>query len=248
MTDQPSSNYYFLLKTENIQPLLETVQQLQNEITKNHKIINQLTSIIDYKLNSYPELTIEQDVLKLAEGCASEVATTSSQPRELYSMNEQEEEEEQEEKTETSSDDPLRYLLTQKYNLPPESPNNTKVQQLLADISYLTKLKQGKKSVNFQSMEIIQSYESFIMIGLLPQLRTQLESYNHRINSIKTMINMKYVYINQIYEKYLNNVEELCKVVDLNHALIDFIKEEDKVNLKLSQQLASLQHLQLTER
>ncbi|EGW30605.1 uncharacterized protein SPAPADRAFT_68679 [Spathaspora passalidarum NRRL Y-27907] len=264
------ANYYFLLKTENIQPLLETVDQLQHEINENHATIKRLSQIIDYKLNGFPELKLDEDVIRLADsysgnsndnGHVSVDEATAGRQRELYSMNEDQENEEEEEEeeeednekdTEPESIDPLRYLLEQKYQLPPPIPESSatdptklRMQQLLADISHLSKLQRGKVYRNSQLLEIIQEYEEFIMTNLLPQLREQLHGlvYDQEISNIKHMVDKKHECVEKIYKKYLNNVQGLCKIIDLNKAVIKFMDVEDGFNDKLSHQLASLEAL-----
>lgn len=108
-TSYPLTNYYFLLKTENLNPLIDAINQISEEITHNQTILDSLSSTI-----------IKENTLS----SSSSSTTTTTNGNNIIN-------------------DPLHYLLEQKYNLPKRS-NKLKnsqeyIEYLLNDINKLKK-------------------------------------------------------------------------------------------------------------
>ena len=93
----------------------------------------------------------------------------------------------------TSIDDPLRYLLEEKYNItrsPNPSLTNTTTnledykQSLINDITQLRQLQQSKNLKNRQFLSIIEDYEQELNTFILPNLRNliinNLDSNKHQ--------------------------------------------------------------------
>jgi hypothetical protein len=208
MTEPNSGgNFYFLLKTENIQPLVKTIDEFAKQIDQNQATINAITKHIDTKF-----LLPNDD------------------------------------ETENPDDqnDPLRYILNQKYHLKgPEdekSPvyhKNPKINQLIKDNIHLAKLKQQKLYKNNQLLQTIHDYESFIVEQILPCLREDLVGMDS-----PDFVNYKYSIVREIYARYNMNLHYLSKLIDLFHGMFEFLKQYDDVHYRLLHQFEVLVELQ----
>lgn len=222
-------NYYFLLKTENIEPLIDIVNRINKEINDNQNLIHSLCLQID-------------NHGKFPDTIASSTNTNAS------------------DNSSTSIDDPLRYLLEEKYNItrsPNPSLTNTTTnledykQSLINDITQLRQLQQSKNLKNRQFLSIIEDYEQELNKFILPNLRNliinNLDSNKHqKSKKSKTskdilLIRKQFFMIEKlIYEKYEKYIIRLWK-------LIKFIKLLNKFMIKLKQQQLKQKQLEMIQ-
>lgn len=195
-TSYPLTNYYFLLKTENLNPLIDAINQISEEITHNQTILDSLSSTI-----------IKENTLS-----SSSSSTTTTNGNNIIN-------------------DPLHYLLEQKYNLPKRS-NKLKnsqeyIEYLLNDINKLKKIQYQKKLRNKELYKILNKYQDEIINNLLPGLRQLINDILiNKNNMIKLLEDKKnHVVINQIYNDYLNYVRFVWNVFDKLKTLCELMNQ-----------------------
>lgn len=195
-TSYPLTNYYFLLKTENLNPLIDAINQISEEITHNQTILDSLSSTI-----------IKENTLS-----SSSSTTTTTNGNNIIN-------------------DPLHYLLEQKYNLPKRS-NKLKnsqeyIEYLLNDINKLKKIQYQKKLRNKELYKILNKYQDEIINNLLPGLRQLINDILiNKNNMIKLLEDKKnHVVINQIYNDYLNYVRFVWNVFDKLKTLCELMNQ-----------------------
>lgn len=196
-TSYPLTNYYFLLKTENLNPLIDAINQISEEITHNQTILDSLSSTI-----------IKENTLS----SSSSSTTTTTNGNNIIN-------------------DPLHYLLEQKYNLPKRS-NKLKnsqeyIEYLLNDINKLKKIQYQKKLRNKELYKILNKYQDEIINNLLPGLRQLINDILiNKNNMIKLLEDKKnHVVINQIYNDYLNYVRFVWNVFDKLKTLCELMNQ-----------------------
>ena len=199
-TSYPLTNYYFLLKTENLNPLIDAINQISEEITHNQTILDSLSSTI-----------IKENTLS----SSSSSTTTTTNGNNIIN-------------------DPLHYLLEQKYNLPKRS-NKLKnsqeyIEYLLNDINKLKKIQYQKKLRNKELYKILNKYQDEIINNLLPGLRQLINDILiNKNNMIKLLEDKKnHVVINQIYNDYLNYVRFVWNVFDKLKTLCELMNQWNK--------------------
>lgn len=195
-TSYPLTNYYFLLKTENLNPLIDAINQISEEITHNQTILDSLSSTI-----------IKENTLS-----SSSSSTTTTNGNNIIN-------------------DPLHYLLEQKYNLPKRS-NKLKnsqeyIEYLLNDINKLKKIQYQKKLRNKELYKILNKYQDEIINNLLPGLRQLINDILiNKNNMIKSLEDKKnHVVINQIYNDYLNYVRFVWNIFDKLKTLCELMNQ-----------------------
>lgn len=195
-TSYPLTNYYFLLKTENLNPLIDAINQISEEITHNQTILDSLSSTI-----------IKENTLS-----SSSSTTTTTNGNNIIN-------------------DPLHYLLEQKYNLPKRS-NKLKnsqeyIEYLLNDINKLKKIQYQKKLRNKELYKILNKYQDEIINNLLPGLRQLINDILiNKNNMIKSLEDKKnHVVINQIYNDYLNYVRFVWNIFDKLKTLCELMNQ-----------------------
>ncbi|MCP8717219.1 MAG: hypothetical protein M5E90_07345, partial [Asgard group archaeon] len=195
-TSYPLTNYYFLLKTENLNPLIDAINQISEEITHNQTILDSLSSTI-----------IKENTLS-----SSSSTTTTTNGNNIIN-------------------DPLHYLLEQKYNLPKRS-NKLKnsqeyIEYLLNDINKLKKIQYQKKLRNKELYKILNKYQDEIINNLLPGLRQLINDILiNKNNMIKLLEDKKnHVVINQIYNDYLNYVRFVWNIFDKLKTLCELMNQ-----------------------
>ncbi|CAX40162.1 conserved hypothetical protein [Candida dubliniensis CD36] len=222
-------NYYFLLKTENIEPLIDIVNRINQEINDNQKLIHSLCLQIDNH-GKFPK-TISN---------LNTNTKTNTNPSLVSSI-----------------DDPLRYLLEYKYNITSNpTPNNNNnggggaeddyKQSLINDINQLRQLQQNKHLKNQQLLSIIDDYEQEIIIEILPGLRKLIKHdyYNDNDdNNIQgrqgcqkdiLLVKKQFFLINKlIYEKYQLYIKRIYKLIKFIKIMINYIIKMKKQILKL---------------
>lgn len=196
-TSYPLTNYYFLLKTENLNPLIDAINQISEEITHNQTILDSLSSTI-----------IKENTLS----SSSSSSTTTTNGNNIIN-------------------DPLHYLLEQKYNLPKRS-NKLKnsqeyIEYLLNDINKLKKIQYQKKLRNKELYKILNKYQDEIINNLLPGLRQLINDILiNKNNMIKSLEDKKnHVVINQIYNDYLNYVRFVWNIFDKLKTLCELMNQ-----------------------
>ncbi|EER35868.1 predicted protein [Candida tropicalis MYA-3404] len=196
-TSYPLTNYYFLLKTENLNPLIDAINQISEEITHNQTILDSLSSTI-----------IKENTLS----SSSSSTTTTTNGNNIIN-------------------DPLHYLLEQKYNLPKRS-NKLKnsqeyIEYLLNDINKLKKIQYQKKLRNKELYKILNKYQDEIINNLLPGLRQLINDILiNKNNMIKSLEDKKnHVVINQIYNDYLNYVRFVWNIFDKLKTLCELMNQ-----------------------
>lgn len=196
-TSYPLTNYYFLLKTENLNPLIDAINQISEEITHNQTILDSLSSTI-----------IKENTLS----SSSSSTTTTTNGNNIIN-------------------DPLHYLLEQKYNLPKRS-NKLKnsqeyIEYLLNDINKLKKIQYQKKLRNKELYKILNKYQDEIINNLLPGLRQLINDILiNKNNMIKLLEDKKnHVVINQIYNDYLNYVRFVWNIFDKLKTLCELMNQ-----------------------
>lgn len=197
-TSYPLTNYYFLLKTENLNPLIDAINQISEEITHNQTILDSLSSTI-----------IKENTLSSS---SSSSTTTTTNGNNIIN-------------------DPLHYLLEQKYNLPKRS-NKLKnsqeyIEYLLNDINKLKKIQYQKKLRNKELYKILNKYQDEIINNLLPGLRQLINDILiNKNNMIKSLEDKKnHVVINQIYNDYLNYVRFVWNIFDKLKTLCELMNQ-----------------------
>ncbi|ABN67520.2 predicted protein [Scheffersomyces stipitis CBS 6054] len=271
-----ASNYYFILKTENLQPLLEITYQLTEQIESNQTVIDKLCYIADNKIR-YPETTInfEKFGLTLAEDGESDSKSTESGGKDdsihekdheitklMASINEEDEKErDQDEDVTQGEDDPIRYLLVQKYSLDKieldSTPDlgvfasNARIAQLVEDNMKLTKIRQIKKYKNQELLKLIYDYERFIVEDILPSLRSELIKLTSTTTctsaddkSLQDYVELKFELLGKMYQRYTMNVKYLSKLLSYSHALLRYSSDKEDLLYKLSHQFEALEFLQ----
>ncbi|KAK6453868.1 uncharacterized protein RJT20DRAFT_63961 [Scheffersomyces xylosifermentans] len=280
-----AANYYFILKTENIQPLLDITNQLTQQIGKNQQIIDKLCLVADHKIK-FPETAIDLEKLGLrntddapseeeeegtnvrseeeAQGTSEE---ESERARKLMdSINEEDEREIEEDNLNSAgvpnNEDPLRYLLAQKYhlddiqvdNIPDlgKYATNPRIVQLVTDNIKLRRLQKLKKYKNKELLKLVYEYEKFIVVDILPSLRTELLALTN--TTTKTMsddkslvdyVDFRFSTLNKMYERYSMNVKYLSKLIEMSRALLSYWNNQDEVYERLNHQFVALEFLQL---
>ncbi|KAG2732530.1 hypothetical protein G9P44_004947 [Scheffersomyces stipitis] len=271
-----ASNYYFILKTENLQPLLEITYQLTEQIESNQTVIDKLCYIADNKIR-YPETTInfEKFGLTIAEDGESDSKSTESGGKDdsihekdheitklMASINEEDEKErDQDEDVTQGEDDPIRYLLVQKYSLDKieldSTPDlgvfasNPRIAQLVEDNMKLAKIRQIKKYKNQELLKLIYDYERFIVEDILPSLRSELIKLTSTTTctsaddkSLQDYVELKFELLGKMYQRYTMNVKYLSKLLSYSHALLRYSSDKEDLLYKLSHQFEALEFLQ----
>ncbi|KAK6202955.1 uncharacterized protein RJT21DRAFT_112890 [Scheffersomyces amazonensis] len=239
---------YFLLKTENIEPLVELTHQLNQQVQQNEKRLSQLNYVIDHKLK-FP--TVGKDDGKNSEGIISK-----------------EEAQVENDSTGDSNVDTLRYLLVKKYHLPQDTENENgnenenenenvngddksiniskldRIRQLARDNEYLNELLRQKKQSNQELARVIQDYEKFIIDIILPKLRQEklIKSSSGDV-SIKKMMDEKFSKIDIIYKRYNGIIMKLVSINNVLNDLISVLNHQDNHTHFISYQLEVLKSL-----
>ncbi|KAK6464374.1 hypothetical protein DFJ63DRAFT_333942 [Scheffersomyces coipomensis] len=274
---------YFLLKTENIKPLIDLSQQLNNQIKQNETLLSRLNHLIDHQLklphlDEYDEGVKEiGDVMnddEIKDGIRMEKEERRSSPEEVEEEDDDEEADklrrEQINKSQYDDVDSLRYLLIKKYDLPTNYDDSSninidkskrRIEQLINDNQYLSKLVQFKKDQNQNLFKIINDYETFIIEMILPNLRSDKLSIKHSNDkhndnandnndndndndtSIQAMINKKFSKIDVIYKRYNAIIIKFVTINNLLNNLINLLIQQDNKSHYIIYQLEILQNL-----
>lgn len=199
-------NNNFLLQTENTDPLVKTVQKLNDQIIKNDQLISNLLETSDSL--KFPKF--DQDGNIQEENSDNKVMDEPDKP----SHNK-------------SSFDELRYHLDTKYRLPEiECPDfnqveNPRIRQLLADNYRLLTIYNIKKTYNRELVKILKKYQHVLMNELIPSLG----NYNYRYTSntldqFQQILETKLLHDQLVYSHYIRYSEYLQRFYDLLHELM----------------------------
>jgi len=277
-----AANYYFILKTENIQPLLDITNQLTQQIGRNQQVIDKLCLIADHKIR-FPETAIDLEKLGLNNNASQgeedennsvksskEAEETTEEESErtrklMDSINEEDEREIEENNLNSAevpnNEDPLRYLLAQKYHLDDihldnvpdlgKYANNPRIVQLVTDNIKLRRIQVLKKYKNKELLKLIYEYEKFIVVDVLPSLRAELITLTSTTSktrsdekSLVDYVELRFSTLNKMYERYSMNVKYLLKLIEMSRALLQYWNKQDEVYERLNHQFVALKYLQ----
>lgn len=219
-----NNSFGFLLNTENIDPLLESVNKLSQRVEQNAEILNRLTYAVDNDFK-FPELPIDIENTKTANTNDKE----QNDPLRLL-LNQ-------------------KYKLD-KVSIEDDLINrveNTRIKQLLLDNEKLRRLQVSKKKANTELYGIIQEYEAFIIETMQPRLKNDIEIYRASIeNDLKTKdIPSKFAATEKLWSRYITYINHLEKLSNLCDSFMKLF--EDKLNSKeiltIEQKLISINEL-----
>ncbi|EMG48837.1 hypothetical protein G210_0526 [Candida maltosa Xu316] len=196
-TPYPLTNYYFLLRTENITPLIDSITDLTQQINKNHKIINDLCTTID-QASRYPTT-----ISTTSPSVSFPEDVELSDP--LHYLLEQ------------------KYNLPQRHNTDRNTVTDYKT-GLCDDISRLEAILNGKQIKNGKLKEVLEMYEDDIVTVLIPNLKELIRvKINETFVMYREVIAMKFDELEKgvVYKGYLEyvdyiweNFEKLNRIVD----------------------------------
>lgn len=236
---------FFLLQTENFEPLLGLIDLLNNKILENQKIIDEVTTSIDGKFE-YPDLPIAGED---EENDGEEVISVTLEQQNLNNSVGQKE---SSPAPDLGGADMLSNFLVDKYKLneirisKDINHANPRAKSLLEDIERLKILRLTNSKKNRQLYQVIQDYELFIVTDVLPKLRKDIEKCrNEAIVDIKTrQINLKFESEGKVWSNYVQYIEHLEKLIKASELLS---RESDEMNteevLIMEQKLIILQHI-----
>lgn len=200
-----SSPYYFLLKTENYQPLLELVDQLTVKLQENQNSIDRLVGQIDNNF-AFPTLPDNDDSAPEAILTDAETDPLRSLLNQKYRLDEME--------------------LADEHQF--DHIENTRIRGLLVDNEKLRIIKAQKVSKNAQLFDIYREYELFIVETILPALRKDI--YEHtaaQLQGIKDQeVPAKFSKVDLLWKRYLDYIGMMHNLVTLCHRLIAVLDVE----------------------
>lgn len=204
MTDA-NSPYYFLLKTENYQPLLELVDQLTAKIKENQSSIDRLVNQIDGNF-AFPILPDNSDSTPNTGLEKHQSDPLKSLLNQKYNLDE------------------IRITDERQF----DHIENVKIRSLLIDNEKLRTIKAQKISKNNQLFEIYKEYELFIIETILPALRKDIYQYNAaQLQTIKDQeVEAKFEKVDSFWNRYSAYIGTMHNLVTLCHRLIAVLDVE----------------------
>lgn len=201
MSVYENGSSFFLLQTENFEPLLKLIDSLNSKIVENQDTIDRLTNAVDHKFD-YP------DVDKKIE----EVKAPAAEHEDILSLFIQE-----------------KYKLDQ-IKIPSDVGQSEipRVAQLRKDIARLKILRDSNSEKNKQLFQIIQDYEMFIVSDVLPKMRQDIERYRaHLFLDIKLrQLDEKTSAESKLWSNYALYVEQLNRLIIACEKLGTLMEEE----------------------
>ncbi|CAH2353563.1 hypothetical protein CLIB1423_11S02586 [[Candida] railenensis] len=201
MSVYENGSSFFLLQTENFEPLLKLIDSLNHKIAENQDIIDRLTKVIDHKFD-YP------DIDKRIE----EIKTPAAEHEDILSLFLQE-----------------KYKLDQ-IRIPSDVGRSEvpRVAQLRKDIARLKILRDSNSAKNQQLFQIIQDYEMFIVSDVLPKMREDIERYRAQsFSDIKLrQLDEKTSAESKLWSNYTLYVEQLNRLIIACEKLSNLMEEE----------------------
>lgn len=222
-----TNQHNFLLNTENYEPLVHLVADLNRKIKENEAIIGRITLVVDSHLR-FPDLPVK---------LPSSVDSTGEADDDLDPIDDQEE-----------KGDYLRHFLDLKYNLSemeedgiPELENQ-ELRQLIVDNVKLIKIRRAKEEKNRQLLVIYQKYELLLAEVILPTLSNQVSEYNIKCiqKMITTEADLKLESNARVWDRYAQYMGNLEKTYELVR------KMQDVLDCQLDNEAFQKVELQLT--
>lgn len=215
-------NPYFLLKTENTEPLASIITHVTNQLHTNEQKIQRLSEFVDTQLKSLPKSLLSPSTISYLKEVAIENGHEAVDDDFVESS------------VKVNLADPLRYHLESKYSVKPlaENTDSTAAQRiasLQSDISQLKQIQKAKLLSNSQLYEILQEYENSILFVILPLLRDRLGEFSKLLSSdkMKRAVDWRFEGLDGVYKLYLRNVEMLLRLVGAFKVLLGYIDDDD---------------------
>ncbi|CAI5755853.1 unnamed protein product [Candida verbasci] len=143
-------------------------------------------------------------------------------------------------KEQSKDTDEVRYILTQKYDLP--EPKKDRKETLKLDIAYLKNLLVGKKKKNQELLSIVHDYEEFIA-SVIPSLIESLKDLDSSNDDVLSEIHTKKnELVDDLYSKYVKNVEKIDLVASVVNKFLKLVDDNDDSRV-IEGQLMSLNRL-----
>lgn len=208
-------NFYFLLKTENVQPLVNVLDELLVQLKANHELLAKVTAQADAL--TFPDLVAtpqaNRTTLAASDGNGGLNYLLNQKYRldEIVARNHK-----------TYSDDP-------------------EVDRLEKEIEALAGIHQAKRRRNQQMVKIIHEYEEFIMETILPALRKDVLATGSEIDN--RLVESKYAMVDAVYRRYVANVDCLSRLIDVGRQLMTVLDKYDDSHYQLLNQFEVLQNL-----
>lgn len=222
MMSKYNNSFSFLLNTENIEPLLESVNKLSKIVEENAEILNRLTYTIDNDFQ-FPELPIDTEDDSVTENKTDPLRQLLNQKYKLDEIS-------------------IESELIDKVE-------NPQIKELLLDNEKLKRLQVSKKKTNTELYGIVQDYELFILNTMLPSLRKDIEIYRQEITrDVKAnQIPLKFAASEKLWSRYVTYIGYLEKLSKLCERLMHMLDEtqSNKEVLIIEQKLISINELKL---
>lgn len=212
--------YYFFLKTENYEPLVQLLDKLVYQINENQRIIKRLTTQIDYKF-TFPQQ------------CTSDEKPTATEPHKTL--------------VDKLLIDKYHFDEITKFDDMFKDIENETIRQLKVDNEKLKYLKKVKIFKNNELLKIYEDYEVFLVDRVLPPLRDDINNYNKEQSTrIKTEeLTDKTNQQEDLWKSYNDYVEFLHKLLQLSNKIVGLLEHQlkDAQYVQISQNIAVLNNL-----
>lgn len=222
-------NFYYLLKTENVRPVVEVLDELSQQLEVNRQLLAQVSHRADQL--RFPSLVSGGEKSRDRNSTDTDYGSVASDDSE-------------------PAHDAVRHVLNQKYHLDQiislkfndkTYDDNREIDLLSKEILALDALLRGKTERNRQLMAIIHDYESFIIETILPALRADVLATRHPLDDV--LVEKKFAMVSSVYKQYLANIELLDGLVKLFHQLVAVLDKYDDSHYQLLNQFEVLQNL-----
>lgn len=211
--------YYFFLKTENYEPLVQLLDKLVYKINENQKIIKRLTTQIDYKF-AFPQTYTDEKPTTVE----AHTKLVDKLLNDKYHFDEI-----------TKFDDMFKDI------------ENETIRQLKIDNEKLKYLKKVKIFKNNELLKIYEDYDVFLVDRVLPPLRDDINNYNKQQSTkIKTVeLTDKTNQQEDLWRSYNTYVEFLHKLLVLSNKIVGLLEHQlkDEQYIQTSQNIAVLNNL-----
>ncbi|CAN3373804.1 hypothetical protein DIURU_004320 [Diutina rugosa] len=210
-----SGNFYFLLKTENVQPLVSVLDELSHQLQANHELLAKVTAQADAL--TFPDLVAPPPPSSPKPEADSANSGLNYLLNQKYKLDEI-----VARNTKTYSDDAT-------------------VDRLHKEIEALAAIYEGKRKRNQQMVKIIHEYEELIMETILPALRKDVLATDSDIDH--RLVESKFAMVDAVYRRYVANVECLSRLIDVGRRLMAVLETYDDTHYQLLNQFEVLQNL-----
>lgn len=192
--------YYFFLKTENYEPLVQLLDKLIYKINENQKTINRLTTKIDHDFKFPQKFT-----------------TDSETPVETHQK-----------LVDKLLNDKYQFDKITKFDDQFQDIKNDRIRQLKIDNEKLKYLKKVNNFKNNELLKIYEDYEVFLIDRILPNLRDDIFDYNKlQFEKIKEVeLPDKTQQQEQLWQNYHKYFEFLQNLLLLSHKIIGMLDQQ----------------------